>query len=122
MDKYTHSVQIGVQLTATAVHLDTDVLNASRAVPLQYTTLLQLMLPFTAMDPEYKSNIGSQFNITFPKRNAPGDQSKARRDKYTLALSPAAIDDQQVRDVCQVKAKICTPLHCLVLLHFGLES
>ena len=59
IDEYTHSVWIGVTLTATAVHLDTAVLNASRAVPLQYTTtLFQLMLAFSAMDPQYKFNIG----------------------------------------------------------------
>ena len=101
MDKYTHNVQIVVTLTATVVHLDTAVLNVSRAAPLQYTaTLLQLMLPFTAMDSQYKFNTGSQFNIAFPERRAPGDQSKDRcQDKYTLALSRAAIDDQLVGDV-----------------------
>ena len=123
VDKYTHSVQIGVTLTATRVHLDTAVLSASRATHLQYiNTIFQLMLPFTAMDLQYKFNIGSQFYIAFPKWNAPGDQSKACRDNYTLALSCAAIDDQQIGDACRVKAEISIPLHCLVLPPFGLES
>ena len=97
--------------------------SASRAATLQYiATMSQLMLPFATMDPQYKFNIGSQFYIAFPERKAPGDQSKARQDKYTLALSRATIDAQLVRDVHQVKDKISKPLHCLMLLPFGLKS
>ena len=118
MDKYTHSVWIGVTLTATSVHLDTAVPNASRAVTLQYiATVLQLMLSFVALDPPYIFDSGSQFNI------APGDQNKVRcRDKYTLALSRATIDDQLVGDVHGVKAETSIPLHCLVLPHIGFEG
>ena len=119
-DEYTHSVHIGVTLTATAVHLDTAVPSASRAVTLWYiATVSQLMLPFAALDPQYIFDIGSQFNTAFPERKAPGDQSKDRcRDKYTHALSCAAIDDQLVGDAHRVKAEISIPLHCLVLLPF----
>ena len=81
MDEYTHSVRIGVELTGTAVLLDAVVptakLTTSRAGTLDYITIVsQLMLPFATMDPRYVSDTGSQLNIAFPKRKAPGAQSK----------------------------------------------
>ena len=101
MDDYTHSVWIGVELTATAVLLDAVVptakLTTSRAETLQYiATVSRLMLPFAAMDPRYVSNTGSQLNIAFPDRKAPEAQNKD-------------------------KAETSTPLHCLVLLHIGFK-
>ena len=52
MDKYTHSVQIGVELTATAVLLDTVVLSTSRAETLQYViSVTQSILQVAAVDP-----------------------------------------------------------------------
>ena len=95
VDKYTHSVQIGVKLTATTVLLDTVVLTAklitSRAETLQYVAIVsQLMLPFTALDPRYVFECGSQFNVAFPEKEAPGDRN-------------------------EIKAETSTPLHCLEL-------
>ena len=95
MDDYTHSVSIGVKLTATVVLLDAVVPTAelitSRAETLQYVTIVsRLMLPFTVLDPRYVSDTGSQLNITFPGEEASD-------------------------------AEICTPLHCLVLLPVGFE-
>ena len=101
MDKYTHSVRIGVELTATAVLLDAVVptakLTMSRAETLHYIAIVsRLMLPFAAMDPQYVFDTGSQLNIAFPKRKAPGAQNKNQ-------------------------AETSTHLHCLMLLHIGFE-
>merc|ERR1712105_364929 len=43
------------------------------------------------------------------------------RDKYALALSRATNNNQQVEDERRAEAKICTPMHCLVLPHFRIE-
>ena len=97
MDEYTHSVRIGVQLTATAVLLDVVVptakLTTSRAKTLHYITIVsQLILPFAAMDPQYVFNTGSQLNIAFPEKKAPTLHVGFEcRDKYTLALSQVAV-------------------------------
>ena len=100
VDEYTHSVRIGVELTATTVLLDTAVptakLTTSRAETLQYiTTVSRLMLPFATMDPCYVFDTGSQLNIAFPERKAPGAQNKNQ-------------------------AETSIPLHCLVL-HVGFK-
>ena len=115
MDEYTHGVRIGVKLTATVVLLDTVVLTAelitSRAETLQYvTTVSRLMLPFAALDPRYVFDTGSQLNVAFPGEEASGNWTRVKaetsiplhcllllpvgfehRDKYTLALSQAAV-------------------------------
>ena len=86
-DASTDGVRIGVQLTATTVHLDSVVLTAeltmSRAETLRYI--------FTAIESRFAA-----MNVAFPEKVPPGNWTR-------------------------VKAEICTPLHCLVLLHFGFE-
>ena len=88
-----NGVRIGVELTATAVLLDTVVLSTSRAETLQYViTVTQLMLPFTALDPRYVFDCGSQFNVTFPEEEAPGNWTRVNAKTSTpLALSRAAV-------------------------------
>ena len=97
-DEYTHSVQIGVKLTATAVLLDAVVpiakLTTSRAETLQYiATVSQLMLRFVTMDPRYVFDTGSQLNTAFPERKASGAHSENQAETstvsccYTLDLS-----------------------------------